>query len=78
MEWDRHADQMHILDCLLQLMANRGLSPKSPEWHRRYKARKPQDFMPGDYVREEESKPKASITSQLNEYAKVYCGINNK
>lgn len=78
MEWDRHGDMMHLLDSIVQLMANQGLHRKHPEWHKRYIARKPNDFMPSNYLRESEPKPKASITDQLAEYARVHCGNNNQ
>lgn len=76
MEWDRHADMMHLLDCLVQLSANRGLHPRHQDWSKRYMARKPQEFMPGDYVRDDEKRQSIPIDKQLAEYAKVYCRGN--
>ena len=62
MEWERHGQVMHLLDTLLAVNVNRGLHPKHKDWGKRYVARRPVDFMPGDYYHETEAKPKQQQT----------------
>lgn len=71
MDWDRHAVIASKLDNIVGLLANRGLHPKHKDWHKRYEARPPVEFMPADYLREPVKKTKKNIYEQCQEYARA-------
>lgn len=78
MEWERHAEQMEVLEQIMSMMANKGLHPKHRDWHNRYRARTRNEFMPGDYVAPPTTKKKTGLVEGLSKIERQFSGNNNQ